>query len=176
MERYASGDTEAFAELYDLLAPRLLAMLRRKLRDPERSCDLLQEVMLRIHRFRSTFVAGSSVAPWAFAIAERVVLNDVRQRKRKPPLSSQNLTFMLPPGPETTPEQLAESAEFANRLEQQLHRLSPAQREVFDLVRRRGLSLAQTASALGITVGAAKVRLHRACGLLRVSLLEDSWP
>src|ERR1700690_175500 len=48
MERYAAGNEAAFAELYDLIAPRLYGYLLRKTRNQSAAEDLLQQTMLRI--------------------------------------------------------------------------------------------------------------------------------
>jgi RNA polymerase sigma-70 factor, ECF subfamily len=175
MDRYAAGETAAFVELYDALAPRLWSMLCRRVRDPERAADLLQETMLRIHRARGSFVPGSAVAPWAFAIALRLLLNDSRRNRRKPPPIGGDLDALCGPGPDPDPgpEQLLAGKEMARHLSSDAARLSPALRAMFHLVCGRGLTIAQAARRLGISVGTAKVRLHRAYSLLRASLPFD---
>jgi len=170
MDRYAAGEAAAFAELYDALVPRLWSMLCRRLRDPDRAADLLQETMLRIHRARGAFVPGSAVAPWAFAIAIRVLLDDSRQTRRKPPAIGGDLDALCGPGPDPGPEQLLAGKEMARHLTSDAARLSPGLRAMLHLVRGRGFTVAQAAQRLGISVGAAKVRLHRASSLLRAGL------
>src|SRR5688572_22381680 len=59
MERYANGDEAAFGELYDALVPRLYAFVLRKMRDPVRAEDLVQQTMLQVHCARGRFVPGS---------------------------------------------------------------------------------------------------------------------
>jgi RNA polymerase sigma-70 factor (ECF subfamily) len=170
MDRYAAGDAAAFAVLYDALAPRLWNMLCRRVRDPDRAADLLQETMLRIHRARGAFLPGSAVAPWAFAIATRVALNDSRRSKRKPPASASPVESLSAPDQDPGPEQLLASKEIVQRLSIDVARLSPALRAIFNLVRGRGFTVPQAAQRLGISVTAAKVRLHRASTLLRQAL------
>src|SRR4051812_5379417 len=65
MDRYAAGDERAFAELYDLLAPRLHGFLVRHTHDGPRAEDLLQQTMLQIHAARGRFLKGADVTPWA---------------------------------------------------------------------------------------------------------------
>src|SRR5262245_63326335 len=78
MERYAAGDDAAFEALYDALADRLYAYVRRHVPDPHVCDDLVQETFLRMHRARGTFMTGAAVLPWAFAIARRLVVDRVR--------------------------------------------------------------------------------------------------
>src|SRR3954451_5913520 len=81
MERYARGDDAAFAALYDALAPKLYAFIYRKVRDSARAEDLVQATLVRIIAARGRFVAGSCVTPWAFAIAHRLFLDQVKRKK-----------------------------------------------------------------------------------------------
>src|SRR6476469_9407070 len=71
MDRYADGDSEAFSEVYDELAPRLYGFLLRATKNQATTEDLLQQTMLQMHRARGTYRRGADVVPWAFAIAKR---------------------------------------------------------------------------------------------------------
>src|SRR5262249_22746616 len=81
MERYSKGDQTAFAELYDVIAPRLLGFLRKATRDEAASEDLIQQTLLLMHRERGSFIAGAQVMPWAFAIARRLMIDSARRRR-----------------------------------------------------------------------------------------------
>src|ERR1700690_3990365 len=85
MDRYASGDDAAFAELYDLLAPKLLGFLFRQTRNRARAEDLVQQTFLQMHCARESYVTGAPVLPWAFAIARRLAIDSYRKRKREIP-------------------------------------------------------------------------------------------
>src|SRR4051794_32136378 len=75
MDRYADGDAAVFPVLYDALAPRLEAFVRRRTRHPSRVDDLVQQTFERIHRARGTFIRGSDVLSWAFKIARNLCLD-----------------------------------------------------------------------------------------------------
>src|SRR6478609_2806888 len=75
MTRYADGDASAFPVLYDQLAPRIIGLVRRRIRDPSRIDDVVQQTFERIHRARGTFIAGSDVLSWAFTIARNLCLD-----------------------------------------------------------------------------------------------------
>src|SRR5262245_10354349 len=175
MERYAAGDDASFEALYDALAGRLYAYLRRHVPDPHACDDLLQETFLRMHKARGTFVTGAAVLPWAFAIARRLVVDRVRHDRRRtwdaddidpPPVS--------PVG--AAAEQVVQARETARRLAGALARLPDSQRTAFELLKQDGLTLVEAAEVLGVTVTAVKLRAHRAYESLRAVLGEDMVP
>ncbi|HEX6837804.1 MAG TPA: RNA polymerase sigma factor [Polyangia bacterium] len=168
MERYAAGDDAVFGELYDLLVPRLYPYLLRRIRNPDRAQDLLQQTLLHLHRARSSFIAGADVWPWVFAIARRLLIDSVRSAHRESELARE--AEALGAADATGADDLVEAKELALRLESELAGLPESQRVAFALVRRRGLSLAAAAEALAISVGALKVRIHRAHLALRAAL------
>jgi len=59
MDRYAAGDQSAFADVYDGVAPRIYAYLRRQTGDAARAEDLLQQTLLQFSA-RVAAVAGLS--------------------------------------------------------------------------------------------------------------------
>jgi RNA polymerase sigma-70 factor (ECF subfamily) len=168
MERYAAGDDSAFAQLYDALAPRLYGFLLRQTRETARAEDVLQQTLLQIHRARGSFIPGAQVTPWAFAIARRLLIDSVR-RGRREQLSTDG---EADPGAskEAGADEIAQARQLAERLEQELSKLPPAQRVAFELVKNEGLSMAEAAQVLGTTVAAVKLRAHRAYEALRQAL------
>jgi len=175
MERYAAGDDAAFEALYDALAGRLYAYLRRHVPDPHGCDDLVQETFLRMHRARGTFMTGAPVLPWAFAIARRLVVDRGRRDRRAPSgMDDVDPEPASPVGATDRPEQVAEAREVARRLAQALARLPASQRSAFELLKQDGLTLAEAAAVLGVTVTAVKLRAHRAYESIRAALGEDT--
>jgi RNA polymerase sigma-70 factor, ECF subfamily len=174
MDRYACGDTQAFAALHQALYPRLLAFLTRMSGSPVLADDLLQETFLRMHRARATFAAGGAVIPWAYAIARNVHIDHARSAKLR-------ATERLPsdPGAETVDrggadaESSAIAAEAARAVERVLARIPASQRDAFVLLRYEGLSVQDAAAILGTTPTAVKLRAFRAYEALRAELDEQ---
>jgi RNA polymerase sigma-70 factor (ECF subfamily) len=161
MDRYADGDASAFDVLYEDLAPRLRAMLRRKGCDSALTEDLLQQTFLRMHCARAHYRRGQEVVPWAFAIARRLLIDTWRHRqveRRQPPED---------PGPPPGPDDELIADETARALASGIDRLPSPHREAFSLVKFDGLSLEEAAQVLGTTVTAIKLRVHRAYQALR---------
>ena len=176
MDRYAAGDGPAFSEVYDMLAPRLLVYLRRQVREESRARDLVQDTFMQIHRGRASFMAGSAVLPWAFSIARRLLIDDIRRGKR-------NVQVVDPDDPRAShvrsdarTDGMLEARELAGRMQRALERLPPLQREAFELVKQDGFTLLEAAEALGTTVTAVKLRTHRAYEALRGALGDDFDP
>lgn len=157
MERYATGDDAAFGPLYDALAPRLGAFLRRSTRDPALADDLLQQTFLRMHKARGSFTKGAAVVPWAYAIARRLMFDAQRTRRRKP-----EATFDEVYASADNPESRAADREKLAQLDAKLAKLPEEHRTAFDLIRVEGLSLAEAAAVVGATPAAMKMRAHRA--------------
>src|SRR5882672_10712353 len=82
MAAYVAGDRRAFEKLFERLAPRLHGFFRRSFGAEATADDLLQITFLKLHRARDTYKPDMRVAPWAFAIAARVRLDEYRKRNR----------------------------------------------------------------------------------------------
>lgn len=171
MERYAAGDGAAFGEIYDLLAPRLYGYLLRRVRDTAHAEDLLQQTLLHVHRGRSSFIPGADLMPWVFAIARRLLIDGARQSKRQVELANEDAGKCAVSRTDAA-DDIVHAKEVASRLERELARLPEPQRIAFELLKQDGLSLEEAANVLGTTVGAVKLRLHRANEALR-AVLDD---
>lgn len=119
-----------------------------------------------MHDARGRFARGAEVEPWAFAIARRLFL-DFRKRRRDVVGGPQDDPAT---GPSDDAEAIAVARQLHASLVAELERLPPLQREAFLLVREDGLSMAQAADVLGVTVAAVKLRAHRAYERLRANL------
>jgi RNA polymerase sigma-70 factor, ECF subfamily len=170
MERYAAGDDRAFADLYDALAPMLHRYLLRRTHDAAAADDLLQQTLLHMHRARGRFIRGAPVTPWAFAIARRLFIDGVRRTKRDVVGLAESGSPPSVPSPGPPADELVQADEIATRIQRELARLPATQRVAFELIKQEGLTVAEAAAVLGTTVGAVKVRAHRAYEALRLVL------
>jgi len=172
MERFASGDAGAFEVLYRGLAPRLFPFCRRLAGHGDDPEDLFQDAFFKLHRARATFIAGSNVVHWAFAIVRSVHLDRVRRGKRRPKLETSDPieAFPLTTGDFASPEGNVSTRELASIVERTLAGLSEPYRAAFVLTKEEGLSVAETATLLGTTENAVKIRVLRVREALREAL------
>ncbi len=175
MDRYANGDEAAFEAVYDALAPRLMAFLRRQLRDERAAEDLLQQTLLHLVTGRASFLPGARVVPWAFAIARRLVIDAGRKNRRQVPIAVDADVVGSPlPSPAPWADQIFQARETAARAHAELSRMPEGLRVAFELVRLDGLSLADVAELLETSPNAVKVRVFRASEALRAALGDVS--
>jgi len=172
MDRYANGDDGAFAELYDLIAPKLLAFLNRYTGQRARAEDLVQQTFLQMHCARDTYVTGADVLPWAFAIARRLAIDSYRKNKREVLDDSLDDAALAAVGG-LAPDDALRSKQAAHILQETIEALPESQRAAFELIKYDGLSVAQAAEVLGTTVMAVKLRAHRTYEALRGALRDD---
>jgi RNA polymerase sigma-70 factor (ECF subfamily) len=161
MDQYAAGDDAAFERVYDCLCPRLSRYLERNVADRGVAAELLQDTFEHLIRARGRFRRGARVVPWVYAIARNLFLEHLRGAARQRARLGVPVREELPCAA-ASPEELAQAGDLARRLEERLHTLPEAHRHAFELLRLEGLSLKETAAALGATVMAIKLRHHRA--------------
>jgi RNA polymerase sigma-70 factor (ECF subfamily) len=171
MDRYARGDDSAFADVYDAIAPMIYRYLVREVRHLCRAEDLLQQTLLQVHRHRASYILGSPVVPWAFAIARRLCIDEFR-RNETDALWRAGAINESEHWASRIPEDEVASREMAALVDAHLARLPESQRVAFALVKLDGLCHEEAALVLGTSANAAKLRVFRACSAIRAALGE----
>lgn len=164
MRRYQAGDASAFPPLYRAIADRVYGYLVRSTGDRAAADDLLQEVFLNIHRARATYRPGSPVLPWAFAIARHAAASRARSSGRR--ARREEAREDLPDAPAPEPSRAADDPRLDD-IQAAIDELPGPQREALLLLKVSGLSLKEAAAATGASVGAVKLRAHRAYEAIR---------
>jgi RNA polymerase sigma-70 factor (ECF subfamily) len=132
--------------------------------------DCVQETLLRGWRDFASLRDGAAVRPWLYSIATRVCLDALRTRRRRQTLFGPSLDEVEPgtepwvepwPGgvPPSGPER---GQDIRLAFVSLLHGLSPRARAVLLLHDGVGMTAAEAAEALGISVAAARSALQRA--------------
>ena len=157
MQRLQAGDADACRELLDDIGPSVVGFLRRRLAGSDEIEDVYQEVFMALFEARHTYEAGRPLEPWLFAIARNVAADHVRRHWTR--TSWQELFAEPPDRPEQSSD---ESALGGPNLAEALAQLPPSQREAFLMLKQEGISVEAAAARSGVSVGALKVRAHRA--------------
>jgi RNA polymerase sigma factor (sigma-70 family) len=161
------GDAEGYEQLLRDLLPALRGYARRRLASPELAEDLVQNVLLSIHRARHTYRPERPFGPWFWSIARHALIDVHRARGARIQLEA-----ALPLAVEglSAPGDDADSLEAPLRLrdlERALGQLPDRQQEAVRLLHLEGLSVKEAAVRAGTTAGALKVRAHRGYRALR---------
>ena len=162
----ARGDEQAFARLYDLVAPRVYGLIRRVLRDPAQSEEVAQEVLVEVWRNAARFdPARGSATSWICTIAHRRAVDRVRSEQA----AAERLAYVGRAQVDVPYDAVAD--EVSGRLERQqvrrcLHDLTELQRQAVTLAYYQGHTYPQVAELLGTPLPTVKTRMRD--GLIRL--------
>lgn len=154
------GDLDAFEILVRRYQRRVYALAYQHLRDPDEAQDLAQEVFVRLYRNLDRFDPARPFDPWFWRVAANVAASYRRRRR--------TVHAELPE------DAAAPATEDTLPLERALGEISEDLRLPVLLHYYADLPLEEVATALGISLSAAKSRLHRARGVLRRLLAEEA--
>ena len=160
------GDQSAYAELLEEILPVLRAVARRQHRDLDRAEDVVQDVLLTIHRVRHTYDPNRSFRSWVFTIARRRSIDSLRKTGRLARYEESAEQELIESSPTPIPEENP-FEDLEPGLARAVAELPAGQRQAIELVKLRELSLAEAAAHSGVSVGALKVAVHRAMKTLR---------
>lgn len=174
--RLQRGDESAFEELIRAHGGRLLSVARRFLGTSDDAQDAVQETFIKAFKAIHTFEERAQLQTWLHRIVVNTALMKLRERRRKPEESIDDLlpTFSAD-GHQTVESRewsdaLFERKETAATVRQAIAMLPDQYRTVLVLRDLEERDTAETAQILGTTTTVVKVRLHRARQALRTLL------
>ena len=164
MERAQGGDREAFHSLFKEVGPLITRFLRRRRSDNTEIEDICQDAMIAVYKSRHTYQPERPFEPWLFAIVRKVSAEHFRRER-------QRLGFLIQV--DELPEICLKAGSSQDlELREAMEQLSPGQMEALSLTKVIGLSIEEAARRTGTSVGAMKVRVHRAYESLKRALLS----
>jgi RNA polymerase sigma-70 factor, ECF subfamily len=183
VRRAQAGELDAFEALTTRYEQRVFSLARRMLRQEQDAEDVTQQTFLSALENLKGFRGEASFATWLFRIATHAALKVIRKRKGLETVSLEAASEGADhadtlPHPEfiadwrQSPEQLVHQNEVRRLLDEALARLDEKHRLVFLLRDVEGLSIKETADALGLSEANTKVRLLRARLQLREQLTQ----
>lgn len=160
-----AGAFARFEVLVRRHAARARHAARTVLRNERDVEDAVQQALLQAFVGLRTFDGAASFSTWL----TRIALNEALMRARRARREARPAWTVLDgvASSASPPDEAAATREALARVRRGIARLPTRHREVLRLRHVDGLAIADVAARLGITVGAAKLRLHRARLVLR---------
>ncbi|UDY34067.1 ECF RNA polymerase sigma factor SigK [Dermatobacter hominis] len=167
MARVAKGDQGAFAELYDLLAPRVHAVVLRVLRDPAMAEEVTQEVMVEVWRLAPRYDRSrGGVRTWASTISHRRAVDRVRATQSSRDRDERDAVLgSASPAVDEVAEVVEDRLE-RERVALAMDSLTDTQRESIELAYWSGYTYREVAAVLDVPEGTVKTRIRD--GLIRL--------
>ena len=173
IRRAINGDESALRAIWTQHAPRIDALVRRLVGDPDQAADVAQEVWIQIFRALPGYRGDSQFSTWAHRIAVNRTLNALRSLRRvsKIEVDIEEDSFSV--------EHDGDRSMLAQTIDEAVQKLSPGARHVFVLHDVEGYTHEEIATELGITSGGSKSQLFKARAKLRrllAPLMDESQP
>jgi RNA polymerase sigma-70 factor (ECF subfamily) len=173
IRRAINGDESALRAIWTQHAPRIDALVRRIVGDPDQAADVAQEVWIQIFRALPGYRGDSQFSTWAHRIAVNRTLNALRSLRRvsRIEVDIEEDSFSV--------EHDGDRSMLAQTIDEAVQKLSPGARHVFVLHDVEGYTHEEIATELGITSGGSKSQLFKARAKLRrllAPLMDESMP
>lgn len=169
MFQVRDGDLSKLGILFERHHQALYNFFLRLIGNREVSEDLIQDVFLRMLKYRQTYKGSSEFTIWMFRIARNARVDYFRKRKFDP--SDELDTFV---SHELTASEHYEKKQESKLLHQALASLPEEDREVLVLSRFQDIKYKDIAQILGCMEGTIKARVHRAVKRLRDNYFQLS--
>jgi len=171
VNRVLRGDVNAFRSLVERYQKPMYNLMFRVTRSEDEAAELTQEAFVRTYRTLERFQPGRRFFPWLYAIGLNIARDYVRRAKSRREVNVareiEDVSGRCNPGDEQ--DRVCERIDFL-RLEKALGELPLIYREAVILRYHQDFSVRDVASALSVSVSAAKMRVARGLEMLRQAL------
>ena len=161
-------DKQAFATLFDLLAPRLKSFMMRRGASPEQAEDLVQEAMISVWTKAGLYNPDKgSVLTWVFTIAKNLRIDRIRKEASMP---LAELIDYDAPSDEPGHDEMLMRRQESQQVARALTEIPPEQKQVLMLSFVEDMPQMEIARRLGLPLGTVKSRMRLAYMRLRKTL------
>jgi RNA polymerase sigma-70 factor (ECF subfamily) len=159
VERVAAGDRVAMQLLYTRNHLRVYRFVLRLVNDAATAEDLTSDVFLDVWKHAGRFEGRSQVSTWILSIARYKAVDALRRRANDP--LDEEIAKEFPDAADN-PELIVQKQNESAILRECLTQLSPAHREIIDLVYYHEKSIAEVAEIIDAPQNTVKTRMFHA--------------
>ncbi len=167
IQQAAAGDKRAFAALVRQTQNRVFAFIMRMTANRESALDLTQDVFVAAWEHLAEFRSEAALSTWLIQIASNKTINFLKKAGRETALPENYDMASSAPGPDRD----LEDKESRRRLLEEMGKLPPRQRSVFNLRFFEQMKFGEIARSLGISASAAKTSYAEAIKKLKQRLV-----
>jgi len=166
MRQSLNGDQRAYAELLQETSRFLRPFLAKRLSFTNEVDDLLQEILISIHKARHTYDGNRPYKPWAYAIARFRLQDHLRAHYSDQLHHADDLSEME----DYLHENVTESAISYESISGEVEKLPEKQAIIVRMMHQEGYTAKEVAEKMGMNESAVKVAAHRAYKILKDKL------
>ncbi len=163
MKLSLDGDKHAYARLLQETTRFLRPFLARRLNVESEVDDLLQEILISVHKARHTFDGDRPYKPWAFAIAKFRLQDHLRAHYADQLHHAVELSEVE----NELQENVTKSDISYESISGEVEKLPPKQAAILQMMHQEGYTAREVAEKIGMKESAVKVAAHRAYKILR---------
>ena len=162
------GDHAAFNEIYTRHAPKVIYQVSQLLRDSEATKDLVQELFMTIWTKSANIKPGASLGGYLYIAAQNSVFRFLQRGKFQNDYLRSVAEFSTELTDNTS--QTLDERDLHRLIDEQISKLPPKMREVFELSRVENLTYAEIAAQLNISEHTVRNQVSNALKILREKL------
>lgn len=171
MLKVKAGDLDKLGLLFERHKKRLFGFFYNMNQNASISEDLVQNVFVRMLKYKHTFTGEGSFAAWMFRTARNVNYDHHRKHQKEKNQSNLELVeYKLEDGQNFDSEM--DKKDEVSLLKRAMRKLPPEKREILVLSKLKEIKYNEIGEILGCSEGAAKVKAHRALNDLRTIFLQ----
>lgn len=161
-----TGDKQAYSSLLAESARLLRSYLTKRVKNFHDVEDILQEILISLHKARHTYDGNRPYAPWLYAIAHYRLQDYLRKHYVNPLRGADEITEAenIPAGDVT------ETGFSYESISGEIENLSGKQPKILRMLHSDGYTAKEVAQKMGMSESAVKVSAHRAYKILREKL------
>ena len=173
IHKLQQGDSCAFAEIYELYAPRLTAFASSKLASLEEAKDVIHDVFVYLWEQRTSIAITKDLGALLFTITRNRIIDHIRKNSSHEAYALQlKQLSVLYHGP----DQLLEAKDVQELIAVAVAEMPKRVREIYQLSREEHLSIPEIANKLQLSEQTVKNQLSTALNLLRKSVAVQALP
>lgn len=165
MLRVKNGEIHTLGLLYERYKKRLFGFFYQMNKNVSVSEDLVQNVFIRVLKYKHTFHDESKFITWIFQIARNEMYDDFKKQKKDFYEDIETVSYRL--NSDKNIESEIKIEEDKKTLKKAIDKLSPANKEIIILSKLKELKYKEVGEIIGCTEGAARTKVHRALHSLK---------